>query len=75
MDRLSAPLVCVLETTENVEATVVRSLLESHDIPTTMTGPIALNIHVFHRIGAASIRVLVLEPDAEQARRVIAAAR
>ena len=74
-DRLRAPLVCVLTTTDGVEAAVVRSLLECHDIPTTSTGPVALNVHLFHGIEAATIKLMVLEPDAERARQIIAAAR
>ncbi len=74
-DRLRAPLVCVLTTTDAVEAAVVRSLLECHDIPTTSTGPVALNVHLFHGIEAATIKLMVLEPDAERARQIITAAR
>jgi len=74
IDRLHAPLVCVFTTTDPMEATVVRSLLECHDIPSTLSGPVALNVYIFHRIEAATIKLMVLEPDAEGARRIINAA-
>ncbi len=74
-ERWEAPLVCIFETTDHVEAQVVRSLLESHGIRAAMRGSLAPSVHVFQGIDAAQVSLLVLEPDAERARRILESAR
>lgn len=69
------PLVCVCTTLDLLEAEVIKSALEAYDIPTTLAGAeIAHQLDVLtNAIGG--IRVLVSDVDAEEACKVISAAR
>lgn len=65
-------LVEVYRATGNMEAQVIKSLLESFDIPCLLKSNAAQSIHVFTVDGLAEVRVMVRESMAEEARRLIA---
>lgn len=65
-------LVEVYRATGNMEAQVIKSLLESFGIPCLLKSNAAQSIHVFTVDGLAEVRVMVRESMAEEARRLIA---
>ena len=65
-------LVEVYRATGNMEAQVIKSLLESFGIPCLLKSNAAQSIHVFTVDGLAEVRVMVRESMTEEARRLIA---
>jgi hypothetical protein len=64
-------LVEVYHASNNMEAQVIRSLLESFDIPCILKSNAAPSVHLFTMDGMAEVRVMVPESLAEQARTLI----
>lgn len=56
-----------------LEAQVVRGLLESAGIPSLMQGNAALSIHTFIMDGMGEVSIMVTAERAEEARRIIEA--
>ena len=56
-----------------MEAQVIRSLLESCDIPSLMQGNAAMSMQPFVMDGMGEIKIMVAEPRAEEARKIIEA--
>jgi hypothetical protein len=54
-----------------MEAQVIRSLLESYDIPCLLKSNAAPSVHMFTMDGMAEVRVMVLDSMAEEARELI----
>ncbi len=64
-------LVEVYKARNDMEAQVIRSLLESYDIPCFLKSNAAPSVHMFTVDGMAEVRVLVLDSMAERARELI----
>ncbi len=64
-------LVTVKAFHNEVEANIVRSLLESAGIQCTLITPVPHGLYPFTIDGLAEIRVSVLEPDLDAARTII----
>ena len=54
-----------------MEAQVIRSLLESYDIPCLLKSNAAPSVHMFTMDGMAEVRVMVLASMADSARELI----
>ncbi len=54
-----------------MEAQVIKSLLESYDIPCLLKSNAAPSVHMFTMDGMAEVRVMVLDSMAEEARELI----
>jgi hypothetical protein len=54
-----------------MEAQVIRSLLESYDIPCVLKSNAAPSVHMFTMDGMAEVRVMVLDSMADRARELI----
>jgi hypothetical protein len=54
-----------------MEAQVIKSLLESYDIPCFLKSNAAPSVHLFTVDGMAEVRVLVLDSMADKARELI----
>jgi len=54
-----------------MEAQVIRSLLESYDIPCLLKSNAAPSVHMFTMDGMAEVRVMVLDSMADMARELI----
>jgi len=67
-----APLVDVYVAQGEVDAQVVRSLLDAHGIDCILSGEALRLTHGFTVNGLGEVRVLVRESDAEAARELIA---
>ncbi len=68
-----AELVEVWRSHGEIEAQVIRALLESHGIRSTFRGEALRITHGFTMDGLAEVRILVRSEDAERAREIIAA--
>ena len=64
-------LVVIFRTASDVEASIVRGLLESHGIPSVASSNMPHSVFPFNVSGLGEIRVSVHEDDAGEARRVI----
>lgn len=64
-------LVEVYKASHEMEAQVIKSLLESYDIPCFLKSNAAPSVHLFTVDGMAEVRVLVLDSMADRARELI----
>ncbi len=64
-------LVEVYRSASEVEAQVIKGLLESYDIPCLLQSHAAPSVHMFSIDGMGEVKVLVREEAAEEARRLI----
>ena len=64
-------LVEVYKAGSDMEAQVIRSLLESYDIPCFLKSNAAPSVHLFTMDGMAEVKILVLESMADRARELI----
>ena len=67
----SGKLVEVYKAPNEMEAQVIRSLLESYGIPCFLKSHAAPSVHMFTVDGMAEVRVMVLESMAGDARNLI----
>jgi len=68
-------LVEVYKARSDMEAQVIRGLLESYDIPCFLKSNAAPSVHLFTVDGMAEVRVLVLDSMADRARELIVSDR
>jgi ribonuclease III len=64
-------LVVVFRTYSDVEATIVRGLLEAHGMPSVTASDVPHSIFPLNVDGLAEVRISVRRDDAEEARRII----
>jgi hypothetical protein len=64
-------LVEVYRATGEAEALIIKSLLESNDIPCLLKSNAAPSVHVFTVDGMGEVKVMVSESKAEEARSLI----
>jgi hypothetical protein len=64
-------LVEVYRAVGEAEALIIKSLLESNDIPCLLKSHAAPSVHVFTVDGMGEVKVMVSESKAEEARRLI----
>lgn len=64
-------LVEVYKAGNDMEAQVIRGLLESYDIPCFLKSNAAPSVHLFTVDGMAEVKILVLESMADRARELI----
>jgi hypothetical protein len=68
-------LVEVYKAANDMEAQVIRSLLESYDIPCFLKSNAAPSVHLFTVDGMAEVKILVLDSMAERAKELIVSDR
>ncbi len=68
-------LAVIFRTHSDVEASIVRSLLDAHGIRAILSSDVPHSVLPLTINGLGEVRVSVLEPDAEEARRIIEAHR
>ncbi len=68
-------LVEVYKAGNDMEAQVIRGLLESYDIPCFLKSNAAPSVHLFTVDGMAEVKILVLESMADRARELIVSDR
>ena len=68
-------LVEVYKARHEMEAQVIKSLLESYDIPCFLKSNAAPSVHLFTVDGMAEVRILVLDSLADRARKLIVSDR
>src|SRR5271167_1913895 len=66
----ATPIV-IFETRSDVEASIVRGLLESHGVPSILSSPVAHALFPVNVNELGAVRILVHPGDAEDARRII----
>jgi len=64
-------LVEVYKATSEMEAQVIKSLLESYDIPCFLRSHAAPSVHMFTVDGMGEVKVMVLDSMADSARELI----
>ena len=64
-------LVEVYKAQNDMEAQVIRSLLESYDIPCFLKSHAAPSVHMFTVDGMAEVKIQVLESMADRAKQLI----
>jgi hypothetical protein len=64
-------MVEVYHARNSMEAQVIRSLLESYDIPCLLKSNAAPSVHMFTMDGMAEVRVMVLDSMAKEAKELI----
>jgi hypothetical protein len=69
--KSSQPMVEVYKARNEMEAQVIRSLLESYDIPCFLKSNAAPSVHTFTMDGMGEVRVMVLASQAAEARELI----
>ena len=67
----SEKLVEVYKANSEMEAQVIKSLLESYDIPCFLKSNAAPSVHVFTIDGMGEVKIMVLESMADSARELI----
>ena len=67
----SSKLVEVYKARTEMEAQVIRGLLESFGIPSTLKANAAPSVHMFTFNGMAEVKVMVLDSMADQAKELI----
>jgi len=67
----SEKLVEVYTATGEIEAQIIKGLLESNGIPCLLKSSAAPSVHVFTVNGMGEVKVMVLESEAEEARGLI----
>jgi len=70
--KSSQKMVEVYHARSEMEAQVIKSLLESYDIPCFMKSNAAPSVHTFTMDGMGEVRIMVLESMAARARGLIA---
>jgi ribonuclease-3 len=66
-----ADLTVIFRTQSDVEASVVRALLEAHDVPTVVSSDLPHSIFPVAINGLGEVRIAVHPEDADEARRII----
>lgn len=69
--KSSQKMVEVYHARSEMEAQVIKSLLESYDIPCFMKSNAAPSVHTFTMDGMGEVRIMVLESMAARARGLI----
>ena len=64
-------LVEIYKATNEMEAQVIKSLLESFDIPCFLKSNAAPSVHMFTVDGLGEVKVMVRDSDLEKARELI----
>ena len=64
-------LVEIYKATNEMEAQVIKGLLESFDIPCFLKSNAAPSVHIFTVDGMGEVRVMVRDADLEKARQLI----
>jgi hypothetical protein len=64
-------MVEVYKATNEMEAQVIKGLLESYDIPCLLRSHAAPSVHMFAVDGMGEVRVMVLDAMAAEARKLI----
>ena len=64
-------LVEVYKARHEMEAQVIRGLLESYDIPCFLKSHAAPSVHMFTINGMGEVKVMVLDSDVEKTRQLI----
>ena len=64
-------LVEIYKAPNDMEAKVIKSLLESYDIPCFLKSNAAPSVHLFTVDGMGEVKVMVLESMAEEAKSLI----
>jgi hypothetical protein len=64
-------MVEVYHARNGMEAQVIKSLLESYDIPCFLKSNAAPSVHTFTMDGMGEVKIMVLESLAEQAKELI----
>ena len=64
-------LVEVYKATSNMEAQVIKGLLESFSIPCVFKSNAAPSVHMFAVDGMGEVKVMVWDSDLEEARKLI----
>lgn len=67
----SKQLVEVYQARTEMEAQVIKGLLESFDIPCVLKANAAPSVHMFTLDGLAQVKVMVLDSQADEARELI----
>jgi ribonuclease III len=67
----SASPVAIFETRSDVEASIVRGLLESHGVPSILSSPVTHALFPVNVNELGAVRILVHPGDADDARRII----
>ena len=71
MDEKREKLVEVYRASGEMEAHVIKGLLESHGIRCILKSDAAFSVHVFTVDGMGEVSVSVLESEAEEAKKII----
>ncbi len=71
MSKKEEKLVEVYKAHNDMEAQVIRSLLESYDIPCFLKSNAAPSVHMFTVDGMAEVKIMVLASLADKARELI----
>ncbi len=69
--RESEKLIEVYKSASDMEAQVIRSLLESYGIPCLLKSKVAPSVHMFAVGGMGEVRVMVRDSMVEKARELI----
>ena len=69
--KSSEKMVEVYHARNEMEAQVIKSLLESYDIPCFLKSNAAPSVHTFTMDGMGEVRIMVLESLADEARELI----
>ncbi len=69
--KTNEKMVEVYRARNEMEAQVIRGLLESYNIPCFMKSNAAPSVHMFTMDGMGEVRIMVLESLAEKARKLI----
>ena len=75
IDRAVPDLIVIFRTQSDVEASIVRGLLEANGVPSVITSDVPHNIFPLTVNGLGEVRISVREDDADEARRIIDAHR
>jgi hypothetical protein len=67
----TSKLVEVYKARTEMEAQVIRGLLESFGIPSSLKANAAPSVHMFTFNGMAEVKVMVLDSQADEAKRLI----
>ena len=67
----SGKLVEVYKARTEMEAQVIKGLLESFDIPSVLRSNAAPSVHMFTMNGLAEVKVMVLDSMADEAKKLI----
>jgi hypothetical protein len=67
----SEKLIEVYKARTEMEAQVIKGLLESFDIPCVLRSNAAPSVHMFTMNGLAEVKVMVLESRADEAKKLI----